>query len=139
MNTLKYLWPVALIAIVSGGVNCLMLWLLRDGIAAFAEALHNNYSSSRQGGPSTLFLLNAGIMAWASIAMLERHRGAAGLKVIVMAVPFWAIAICGSFALSTLFVGPMNEATWGMLIVSIVGAFGAGGVRTWLGTCQWYI
>jgi len=83
------------------------------------------------GGIETLFLLNSGILAWASIFILERRLINGCIAVLVGAI-WWTTAIGGGFAAALLIAGSLPSHPFEMVVFCMGVAMLSGASRAYL-------
>ena len=124
----KQLWPVGLVTLASGLVNCLLVWLFPDAIDAYGKM---GDLLSGEGSIEVLFSLNSGVLGWVSIVVLQHRTGITGSVLLVFALPCWLVAISAGFALAAVVVNPLPNAVWDMITYSAISAGCAGALRVY--------
>ncbi len=95
-----HLWPLAFLAVVGAGVYFVLMITLRGALSV--EGDYANLMPLSSGGPSILFALVAGILGWASVALIERRLSTAGPVVWLYAAVVWGTAAAIGFMLAAL-------------------------------------
>lgn len=112
-------------------VYCLMLCLLGDSIKA-ADALDTTLGSSSGDGPMTLFMINSGVMGWASVAVLRKRIGITGKTLFALGLIHWPVAIAGGFIAAWLILGTFSTNAFELGAMCAVFAALAGGFNAFM-------
>ena len=115
-----------------GAIAFCLLWAFPEAIEVYDAGFTS--AASRRGGPETLYMLNPCVFGCLCVLVTERRISAGGLGAFLFAIPWCVGSIIGGFALAAVFVGSFSEASWEMLVGSLVTVGGACAIRAWWGS-----
>lgn len=121
------LWPLALLTLPFAAVFCILLISLPEAIEA-SGTLHDR----KWGNTDTLFMLNAGLLGWCSVAAAERNRGTIGFVILLYAIPCCIAAIALGYGAASLKLDGLSAGMWRTLYYSLGAAGGISLIRTYL-------
>jgi hypothetical protein len=121
--------PFALLVVVGAGVYLLLTITLADAVGAEADVAELAGPLFR--GPHTLFVLAAGILGWASVALVQRQLGIAGPVLWLYSAILWGAATVGGFVLAAIVFLDAAE------MILATAAFCALASAVVAGCCSW--
>ena len=95
-----HLWQLAFLVVAGAGAYFVLMVTLSGALSVEGEFAA--LMPPTHGGPSVLFALVAGILGWASVALVERRLSTAGPLIWLYAAIVWGAAAVIGFALAAL-------------------------------------